>query len=93
VLGVSPIVAGRALRGMAEACLATMGIPATAHAVGAHYGARRDGRLLDGWLVHTGDEAEIPGVEVRGVPLLMSDVDTTAEMARRALELAGVGVG
>ena len=31
----------------------------------------------------------VPGVEVRAVPLLMTDVAATAEMARRALELAG----
>jgi LPPG:FO 2-phospho-L-lactate transferase len=31
----------------------------------------------------------VPGVEVRSVPLLMTDVAATAEMARRALELAG----
>ncbi len=93
VIGVSPIVAGRALRGMAEKCLATIGVPASAAGVGEHYGARLSGGLLDGWLVHPGDEAEIPGVEVRGVPLLMTDVEATADMARRALELAGAGVG
>jgi LPPG:FO 2-phospho-L-lactate transferase len=30
---------------------------------------------------------------VRSIPLLMTDVDATAEMARRALELAGATVG
>jgi LPPG:FO 2-phospho-L-lactate transferase len=34
----------------------------------------------------------VPGVEVREVPLLRTEVDATAEMARRALELCGVGV-
>ena len=63
-------------------------------AVGRHYGARADGGLLDGWLVHTGDAADVPGVEVRAVPLLMTDVAATAEMARRALELCrGRAVG
>jgi LPPG:FO 2-phospho-L-lactate transferase len=32
----------------------------------------------------------VPGAEVRATPLLMSDVDATAVMARVALELAGV---
>jgi LPPG:FO 2-phospho-L-lactate transferase len=41
-------------------------------------------------LVHTGDTADVPGVEVRSVPLLMTDTDATAQMAREALELAGV---
>ena len=56
--------------------------------MGRHYGARADGGLLDGWLVHTGDAADVPGVDVRAVPLLMTDVDATAAMARAALDLA-----
>ena len=90
VVGLSPIVGGRPLRGMADACLAAIGVQTSADAVGRHYGARATGGLLDGWLVHTGDPGDVPGVEVREVPLLMTDVHATAEMARRALELAGV---
>ena len=94
VVGLSPIVGGRALRGMADACLAAIGVPTTAEGVGRHYGGRGpEGGLLDGWLVHTGDGADVPGVEVRAVPLLMTDVDATAAMARHALELAGVSGG
>jgi LPPG:FO 2-phospho-L-lactate transferase len=90
VVGLSPIVGGRPLRGMADACLDAIGVETSAEAVGRHFGARSTGGLLDGWLVHEGDSADVPGVEVRSVPLLMTDVDATAEMARRALELAGV---
>ncbi len=90
VVGLSPIIGGRALRGMATECLATIGVASTAEAVGRHYGARDAGGLLHGWLVHTGDTADVPGVEVRAVPLLMSDVAATAAMAREALDLAGV---
>jgi LPPG:FO 2-phospho-L-lactate transferase len=93
VVGLSPIVGGRPLRGMADACLSAIGVATTAGAVARHYGARRDGGLLDGWLVHTGDTAEVPGVDVRTVPLLMTDVEATAAMAREALDLCGVGVG
>jgi LPPG:FO 2-phospho-L-lactate transferase len=90
IVGLSPIVGGRPVRGMADACLAAIGVPTSAEGVGRHYAARADGGLLDGWLVHTGDAADVPGVPVREIPLLMSDVAATAEMARRALELAGV---
>jgi LPPG:FO 2-phospho-L-lactate transferase len=90
VVGLSPIVGGRPLRGMADACLAAIGVETSAEAVGRHFGARTEGGLLDGWLVHTGDTAELPGVAVREVPLLMTDVPATAEMARQALALAGV---
>jgi LPPG:FO 2-phospho-L-lactate transferase len=90
VVGLSPIVGGRPLRGMADRCLTAIGLDTSAEAVGRHFGARSDGGLLDGWLVHTGDAAEIRGVEVRSVPLLMTSTDATAAMARAALDLAGV---
>ena len=87
VVGVSPIIGGSPVRGMADACLAAIGVETTAEAVGRHYGAE----LLNGWLVDTTDAGvTVPGVEVRAVPLLMSDLAATATMARAALELAGV---
>lgn len=89
VVGVSPIVGGRPLRGMADRCLTAIGVDTTAEAVARHYGARSAGGILDGWLVHSGETADVPGVEVRSVPLLMTDVDATAQMARDALGLAG----
>ena len=92
VVGLSPIIGGKPLRGMADACLTAIGVESSAEAVARHLGARSDDGVLDGWLVHTGDAADVPGVEVRAVPLLMSDTDATAEMARRALELAGTTV-
>ncbi len=94
VVGLSPIIGGNPLRGMADACLDAIGVETSAEAVGRHYGSRKcsaDG-ILDAWLVHTGDRADVPGVAVRAVPLLMSDVDATARMARNALDLAGVDV-
>ncbi|MGH3436881.1 MAG: 2-phospho-L-lactate transferase [Sciscionella sp.] len=90
VIGVSPIVAGRPVRGMADACLAAIGVPTSAEAVGAHYGARSEGGLLDGWLVHSTDSVAVPGVAVAAVPLLMSSPDATARMVHAALKLAGV---
>lgn len=90
VVGLSPVIGGKPLRGMADACLDVIGVESTAEAVGRHYGARSGTGILDGWLVHSSDEADVPGVEVRAVPLLMTDPDATAEMARAALELAGV---
>jgi LPPG:FO 2-phospho-L-lactate transferase len=90
VVGVSPIVGGAPVRGMADACLTAIGVATSAEAVGRHYGARAEGGLLDGWLVDTADAgASVPGVEVRAVPLLMRDLDATAAMARAALDLAG----
>jgi LPPG:FO 2-phospho-L-lactate transferase len=60
----------------------------SAEGVGRHYGARSEGGLLDGWLIAEDDTATVPGVEVRAVPLLMTDDEATAAMVRTALELA-----
>lgn len=90
VIGYSPIVSGKPLRGMADECLSIIGVDSTSEAVGAHYGARTGAGILDGWLVHEGDRADIDGVEVRSVPLLMSNPAATAEMVRAGLDLAGV---
>jgi LPPG:FO 2-phospho-L-lactate transferase len=90
IVGVSPIVGGAVVRGMADRCLPVLGIEVSAEGVGRHYGARASGGLLDAWLVHTGDPADVPGVEVATVPLLMSSPEATAAMARAALDAAGV---
>ncbi|MDQ6873508.1 MAG: 2-phospho-L-lactate transferase [Actinomycetota bacterium] len=90
VVGLSPIVAGAPVRGMADACLPVIGVETTAEAVGRHYAARGAGGLLDGWLVDARDAGcRIDGVRVAAVPLLMVDVPATAAMAVAALELAG----
>ncbi|HZQ33059.1 MAG TPA: 2-phospho-L-lactate transferase, partial [Mycobacterium sp.] len=76
------------LRGMADECLRVIGVATTCEAVGKHYGARSGIGILDGWLIHDGDAAEIEGVAVRAVPLLMTDPAATAEMVRSGLKLA-----
>ncbi len=90
VIGYSPIVAGKPLRGMADDCLRVIGVPATSQAVGRHYGARSGTGLLDHWMVHTGDDAEIDGATVTQTPLLMTDPDATATMVRAGLDLVGM---
>ena len=89
VVGVSPIIGGAPVRGMADACLAAIGVPTTAVAVGAHYGAG----LIDGWLVDDEDKAAaadtaLAGIEVRIMPLYMRDLGATVGIARAALDLA-----
>jgi LPPG:FO 2-phospho-L-lactate transferase len=89
IAGVSPVVGGAVVRGMADRCLPVLGIEVSAEGVGRHYGARGGEGLLDAWLVHTGDRADVPGVDVRSVPLLMTDPDATTALARAALDAAG----
>jgi LPPG:FO 2-phospho-L-lactate transferase len=90
IAGVSPIIGGAVVRGMADRCLPVLGIEVSAEGVGRHYGARPDGGLLDAWLVAPEDPADVPGVDVRQVPLLMSDPEATTALARAALDAAGV---
>ncbi|WP_092195075.1 2-phospho-L-lactate transferase [Blastococcus tunisiensis] len=89
IVGVSPIVGGAVVRGMADRCLPALGIEVSAEGVGRHYGARSAGGLLDAWLVAPDDPATVPGVDVRQVPLLMSSPEATAALAGAALEAAG----
>jgi LPPG:FO 2-phospho-L-lactate transferase len=93
VIGVSPIIGGKVVRGMADACLPVIGVETSAEGVGRHYGSRQAGGLLDGWLVDESDAAALPSLEAIGlnaaaVPLWMRDLDTSAALAGAALDLA-----
>lgn len=91
IIGVSPIIAGSPVRGMADKCLAAIGVDCTAAAVGAAYGARGAGGILDAWLVDTSDAGiVVAGVTVRSAPLWMTDEDATAAMVRAALTAGGL---
>jgi LPPG:FO 2-phospho-L-lactate transferase len=86
VVGVSPLIGGRPVRGHADACLTAIGVETTAAAVAGLY---QD--FLDGWLVDDADAgvAWPARLVVRGRPLLMSDVEAAAAIAGAALDLAG----
>jgi len=93
VVGLSPIVAGRHLRGMAAQLLTAVGVDVSAEGVAAHYGSRSRGGVLDGWLVDEADAASVErvqgaGIRCAAVPLLMTDEPATADMARAALVMA-----
>lgn len=89
VVGVSPIIAGAVVRGMADACLTAIGVETSADAVALHYGARNSGGLLDGWLVDSADAAVVDvitsaGIRAAAVPLWMTDPAATAAIVRAA---------
>ncbi|MFC4148263.1 2-phospho-L-lactate transferase [Micromonospora mangrovi] len=89
VVGISPIIGGTPVRGMADRCLAVLDVECSAAGVGRLYGGRRAGGLLDGWLVAPEDEGtRVPDVTVRAVPLRMTDEAATVAMVRAARELA-----
>jgi LPPG:FO 2-phospho-L-lactate transferase len=93
IVGVSPIIAGAVVRGMADACLSAIGVDTSAEAVAAHYGARSAGGLLDAWLVDETDAAALPAIEAAGiraaaVPLWMRDLESSGRLAAAALDAA-----
>lgn len=85
VVGVSPIIGGAPVSGMADACLRAIGVETSARAVAAHLGSD----LLDGWLVDESDAGtEAEGIRVRPRPLYMSGSTATAALAKAAVDLA-----
>ncbi|WOF21613.1 2-phospho-L-lactate transferase [Microbacterium betulae] len=93
IVGVSGIISGAVVRGMADACLAAIGVATSAEAVALHYGARSRGGLLDGWLVDESDASAVEpldaaGIRARAVPLWLRDPGTSAQLAADTLALA-----
>ena len=92
VVGVSPIVGGRVVRGMAHRLLPAVGADVDATGVAAWYGARSSGGLLDAWIVDTVDAGALPGVRALGMTAsatdtLMDDPAVAAALARTVLGL------
>jgi len=89
VVGVSGIIGGAPVRGMADACLTVIRVQTSAAAVAAHYGAD----LIGGWLVDEQDKATVDdpalaGITVRSLPLYMRDLPSTVAIAQAAIDLA-----
>ena len=96
VVGVSPLLGGRPVRGHADACLQPLDVEVSAAGVAGLYAD-----FLDGWLVDTADHpddvAYPAGIQVRALDLLMRDEEGAARLADAALELghelAGASAG
>jgi LPPG:FO 2-phospho-L-lactate transferase len=89
VVGVSGIIGGAPVRGMADACLTAIGVETSAAAVAAHYGPE----LINGWLVDEQDkdavdDPALAGIAVRALPLYMRDLPSSAAIAQAAIDLA-----
>lgn len=95
VVGVSPVVGGAPVRGMADACLAAIGVATDAAAVARHLGLRATGGVLDAWLVDDADADAVAPLRAEGwravaAPTLMTDIPATARIAAAALALVDV---
>ncbi|MEZ3161912.1 2-phospho-L-lactate transferase [Microbacterium sp. BWT-B31] len=95
VVGVSGIIGGQVVRGMADVCLRAIGVETSAAAVAGLYGARAGAGLLDAWLIAEEDAHLAPEVDGLGIrplvtPLWMTDAATSAALGEAALAAAGV---
>ena len=93
IVGVSPIIKGAVVRGMADACLTAIGVATSAEAVALHYGGHRAGGILDAWLVDEADADSVAALEPVGiaalaVPLWMRDAESSARLAADTLGAA-----
>ncbi len=89
VVGVSPIIRGATVKGPADRLMAAAGIEVSCAGVASIYAD-----ICATLLVDESDADRVPDVESHGVraavaPILMRDADGAAELARRALDLAG----
>ena len=88
VVGISPIVGGTVVRGMADRLLPAVGAEVSAASVAGYYGS-----LLGGWVLDDRDATELAAVEALGITgrvtdTMMGDPDVAAALAATTLELA-----
>jgi LPPG:FO 2-phospho-L-lactate transferase len=95
VVGVSPIIGGRVVRGMADRLLPALGAEVSAAGVARLYGARDDGGMLDAWIVDERDADACDAVRALGLsahsaPTLLDELDVATALARTCLEVAAM---
>lgn len=87
VVGVSGIINGRPVKGMADACLRAIGVQTSSEAVAAHYGSRADSGILDAWVYQTGDPEPAGIATTLATQTLMTNDDAAEALARAAVGL------
>jgi LPPG:FO 2-phospho-L-lactate transferase len=90
VAGVSPIVGGAPLRGMADRLLPVAGVEVSAAGVGAYYAGRG---LVGAWVIDETDRAlasrpELVGIRVSVTDSIMVDDAASARLARATVHAA-----
>lgn len=91
VVGVSPIVGGRVVRGMADRLLPALGADVSAAGVAALYAD-----FLDAWVIDDADAGAAEGLRAAGLRVavtatVMRDAGVAEALARTALALADAG--
>lgn len=93
IIGVSPIINGQVVRGMADKCLSALDISATALGVANYYGSRASDGLLDAWIIDDQDAASLDAIRELGLQAittktLMSEPGVGEALAQQVLNLA-----
>ncbi len=88
VIAVSPIVAGRAVKGPTAKIMRELGLPATAGAIAEHYQ-----NLVDGFILDQTDGALADDIIARGIPVhvcntIMTELDDKIRLAEECLAFA-----
>jgi LPPG:FO 2-phospho-L-lactate transferase len=88
VVGVSPIIGGTVVRGMADRLLPSVGAEVSAAGV-----ARLYADWLDGWVIDDVDTPSAPEIESLGIAVavtqtMMDDLETAGDLARTVVDLA-----
>lgn len=93
VIAVSPIVAGRAVKGPAAKMMTELGLPVDAGSVARHYSTRYPG-LVDTFVIDTADATLADGIAELGMTVavtdtMMNSLDDKRRLARFVTDLAG----
>jgi LPPG:FO 2-phospho-L-lactate transferase len=84
VIGVSPIVGGKAIKGAAAKMMLELGaLEPSAALVARHYGP-----LLSAFIVERGDEVDVPGLRVHATSTVMVTAEDKRRLAAEVLEAA-----
>ena len=95
VLAISPIIAGKTVKGPAAKMYLEMGIKPSAASVAAHYGSNSDGGLLDRFILDDLDEYQRDVIAELGIIPLVTNtwMRTTAdriELAQKVIEFGEI---
>lgn len=88
IVGVSPIIGGEVVRGMAHKLLPAIGVEVSARGVAGHYGDLLDGFVIDRTDADQLADIEAAGITARATDTLMDDPEVAAALARTCLALA-----
>ncbi len=93
VIGVSPIIGGKAVKGPAAKMFTELGMDASVLSIAEHYGSRKEGGLLDGLVIDYVDadlkgEIEDLGIRTMVTNILMKDREDRVRLAREVMAFA-----